>query len=443
VSVWQRPLRGLTLGLVLVVVAGAFEALAVATIMPAVVRDLSGMELYGWAFSGFTLTNLIGISLGGSATRIGTVRAFLLGVAVFCAGLIVAALAPAMIVMVLGRLLQGFGSGLLYTVAYASIPRAYHSDLRPRMLATLSTAWVLPGLIGPGVAGVVASALSWRWVFGGLLPMPLIAAALVVPQLRALPPGPPAALRPGVLLYALQLAVGVGCLLSGLSQAQPLLAALLIVSGAALALRALAKLLPEGTLRARAGRPAAIASMALITFGFFGCEAFVPLALTHVRGVPVAWSGMPLTAAAITWTAGAWLPVRIAGRVARSTLVIAGLAVLALGVAGTGLVLSPSVPAETVILSWSIAGLGMGVAFTTTSAGVLDQLEGSSSDHAAASLQLVQALGAALATGIGGAIVASRFAGDPPTFGIALVDGLMVLFVVLSAITARGIPGRA
>ena len=124
-GVWQRPLRGLTLGIVLVVVAGAFEALAVATIMPAAVRDLSGMELYGWAFSAFTLSNLIGISVGGSeGARLGAVRLLLIGTVVFCSGLLTAALAPAMTVVVLGRLLQGFGSGLLYTVAYAAIPRA-------------------------------------------------------------------------------------------------------------------------------------------------------------------------------------------------------------------------------------------------------------------------------------------------------------------------------
>jgi MFS family permease len=443
-SVWQKPLRGLTLGLVLVVVAGAFEALAVATIMPAAVRDLSGMELYGWAFSGFTLTNLIGISVGGSeGARLGAVRLLLLGTAVFCTGLIVAALAPAMVIVVIGRLLQGFGSGLLYTVAYAAIPRAYHQELRPRMLATLSTAWVIPGLVGPGVAGLAATAVGWRWVFGGLLPMPLIAAALVVPALRALPPSAPAPRRSGTVLNALLLSGGVGCLLSGLGQTHPALAALLILGGAVLAGRALAQLLPKGTLRARPGQPAAIAAMSLLTFSFFGSEAFVPLALSHVRGMPIAWSGVPLTAASLTWTAGAWLPVRYAGRILRRTLVLSGLAVLSIGLAGTALVLWPSLPAETIILSWSIAGFGMGIAFTTTSAAVLDGVDDASSDQSSAALQLAQALGAALATGIGGAIVATSIAGDPPRLGIALVDGLMLLFVGACALAARGITGRA
>jgi MFS family permease len=366
-----------------------------------------------------------------------------LGTAVFCLGLLVAAWAPAMLVLVLGRLLQGFGSGLLYTVAYAAIPRAYHSELRPRMLATLSTAWILPGLVGPGLAGVIASALSWRWVFAGLFPMPLIAAALVVPALRALPPSPAAPARPATLLNALLLSSGVGCLLSGLGQTQAVRVLALVALGAVLAGRALTRLLPAGTLRARTGQPAAVATMSLITFAFFGAEAFMPLALSHVRGVPVVWSGVPLTAAAITWTAGAWLPVRWAGRVLRRSLVLGGVGVLGVGLIGTALMLSPSVPPETIVLSWAVAGLGMGVAFTTTSAAVLDGVDDQGSDGASAALQLSQALGASLATGVGGAIVATSIAGDPPRLGIALVDGLMLLVVAVSAWTARGITGRA
>lgn len=442
-GVWQRPLRGLTLGIVLVVVAGAFEQLAVATVMPEAVRDLSGMHLYGWAFSGFTLTNLIGISVGGSeGARLGAVRLLLLGTLLFCTGLLTAALAPAMIVVVLGRLLQGFGAGLLWTVAYAAIPRAYPLELRPRMLATLSTAWVLPGLIGPAVAGFMASVLGWRSVFSVLLPMPLIAAALVVPALRRLPKPSVPERRSGAVPHALLLSVGVGCFLRGLGE-RPALAVPLVLVGAAMAVRALARLLPEGTLRARRGQPAAIATMSLITFTFFGTEAFVPLALSHVRGVPIAWSGLPLTAAALAWTLGAWLPVRLEGRFERRQLVLAGLAVLSTGIIGTALMLVPSVPPATILLSWTLAGLGMGLAFTTNSAAVLEGSEGQTSDESSAALQLAQALGASLATGIGGAIVASSIAGEPPTLGIAFVDGLMLLCLGLGALTARGITGRA
>src|SRR5262249_33536957 len=64
-GVWSRRYRGLTLGLTLTVSFAAFENLAVATVMPAAVKDLGGLTLYGWAFSAFSLSSLVGIVAAG------------------------------------------------------------------------------------------------------------------------------------------------------------------------------------------------------------------------------------------------------------------------------------------------------------------------------------------------------------------------------------------
>src|SRR5690348_10380486 len=81
-GICSGPNRGLTIGLVMTVVGVAFEALAVATTLPATTRDLGGIALYGWAFSAFMLTNLIGITIAGSeADRHGPARPYIVGVA--------------------------------------------------------------------------------------------------------------------------------------------------------------------------------------------------------------------------------------------------------------------------------------------------------------------------------------------------------------------------
>jgi MFS family permease len=439
-SIWQPPLRRLTLGLAVVVVATAFEALAVATILPTTVRELGGLALYGWTFSAFMLANLIGISVGGSESdRLGAARLFLAGVILFALGLLISGLAPTMSTIVVGRVWQGFGAGLLSTVAYASIAKAYAVDLQPRMLATLSSAWVIPGLISPGVAGLIAEHASWRWVFLGLIPLPLMAAGLVLPALRALPVSAAVAPRNGRIAQALQLGLGVGAALTGLGLQSWLLMLVLVLGGGALALRALARLLPAGTLVVRAGLPAAIVCMALLNFAFFGTEAFVPLALTRVRGAPVLLIGLSLTAAALTWTAGAWLPVRLPG-VSRRRLIASGLGLLALGLLATLSLLAANVPAVFAVPAWGLSGLGMGLAFTTTSAAILEASPPGEEGMASAALQLAQVLGIALATGIGGAIVAAPFAGEPPTRGIATVDLLMLSAIALASLTARRVP---
>lgn len=426
----------------LVVVAGAFEALAVATILPTALRELGGLAFYGWTFSAFQLSNVVGISVGGESDRLGLARSFVAGSVFFCAGLCVSGFAPAMSVIVIGRVFQGFGSGLLYTVSYAAIAHAYSVDVQPRMLATLSSAWVIPGLVGPGVAGFIAEQLSWRWVFLGLMPMMLLAASLALPSLRALPPAAETPRRSARVARALQLGVGAGAALFAPSVAAWQLRAALIGAGGVIGLHALRALLPAGTLLARRGLPAAVASMALITFSFFGAEAFLPLALSRVRHAPVLLGGASLTAAALTWTAGAWLPVRLAGRVTRRALIRGGLAILGLGLAGIIALLSPAVSPYAAVPAWAVAGFGMGLAFTTTSAAILEAAAPGEEGIASASLQLAQVIGSALSTGIGGAVVASRFAGEPPARGIALVDALMILTVGLAMFTARGIcPG--
>jgi MFS family permease len=421
-----------------VVVATAFEALAVATILPVASRALGGLALYGWAFSAFMLANLVGISVGGAESdRIGSAPVFLAGVVSFASGLVVAGSAASMIVVVAGRALQGFGGGLLSSVAYASIARAYAVELQPRMLATLSSAWVIPGLVSPALASLVAEQVGWRWVFLGLVPLPVIAAIIVLPALRALPAmgvAPQAGARHWL---AVQLGAGSGIALLGLGLHVWLAALLLLAAGATLAIRALRELLPAGTFVARAGLPAAIASMALLNFAFFGTEAFLPLALNHVRRAPVLLSGTSLTAAALTWTLGAWLPVRFADRVGRRAIILGGLALLGGAIVASSALLMPRVPVLCALPIWALAGLGMGLAFTTLSAAILEAAAPGEAGVASAALQLAQVLGVALATGCGGAIVAAPFAGDPPRLGIGLVDLAMSLALALALLAAR------
>ncbi|HYJ73445.1 MAG TPA: MFS transporter, partial [Actinomycetota bacterium] len=164
--------RGLTIGLVLTITLVAFEALAVITILPTIKDDLQGISLYGWVTSAFQLGLLVGIVVaGGQADRRGPAPPFVAGVLVFVAGLTIGGLAPSMLVLVLARGLQGLGAGAIPAVAYAAIGRTYPEALRPRVFAVLSTAWVVPGLIGPALSALVAVSVGWRWVFLGLLPL--------------------------------------------------------------------------------------------------------------------------------------------------------------------------------------------------------------------------------------------------------------------------------
>src|SRR5258708_10427257 len=146
-GLWAPQTRAMTVGLVLTITFVASEALAVVTVMPVVARDLGGLRLYGWVFSGFMLGSVIGIvAAGREADRRGPAVPFVAGVVLFGAGLALAGLAPSMGVLVAGRGLQGVGAGAVPSVAYAVIGRTLPRTLRARMIAVLSTAVGATGL---------------------------------------------------------------------------------------------------------------------------------------------------------------------------------------------------------------------------------------------------------------------------------------------------------
>ena len=450
-GIWSRSNRGLTIGLVVTVVGVAFEALAVATTLPATTRDLGGLALYGWAFSAFMLTNLIGITIAGAeADRYGPARPYLVGVSLFALGLAIAGTALSMPIVIVGRAVQGFGAGFISSTVYVVIGRGYSETARPRMLAVTSTAWVVPGLIGPALAGLIADHAGWRWVFLGLIPFPLVAAALALPSMRRLARAGDAPRDWGRIGAALRLATGAGLLLAGLGISEAwgwLYAGALIVAGAVLGFPALRRLLPPGTLRAAPGLPAAVATHGLLNMAFFGVDAFIPLALTEVRGQSAAMAGLALTAATLTWTTGAWIQAHVAKSRSRRGTAVVGLLIIVIGIVLSIGILSPAIPVALAPVAWGVAGLGIGLAFSTISLVVLETAPAGQEGSASSAMQLANNLGVALGTGIGGVIIggaggSAAGAGGAAQAGIFIQDLLMIGVAVLAVVAALRLPGR-
>jgi MFS family permease len=447
--------RALTVGLVLSITFVASEALAVVTVMPVVARDLGGLRLYGWVFSGFMLGSVIGIvAAGREADRRGPAVPFVAGVVLFGSGLAAAGLAPSMGVLVAGRVLQGVGAGAVPSVAYAVIGRSLPGALRARMMAVLSTAWVAPGLAGPAVSAEVARLFGWRWVFLGLLPIVAVAGAIAVPALVQLGPPASAGAEEHRMIDGFRTAAGATMLLAGLTlsagsssgSGPGRVAAVsgglgLIAAGLATGLPALRRLVPPGTLTARAGLPATILSRGLLTFTFFGADAYVTLAVTAVRHRTPVVAGIAVTGATVSWTIGAWIQARLSESWEGRRLVRSGLVIVLAGIAGMVLVLQPSVPVAEGLAAWAVAGLGMGLAYAPLSLMMLKKAPAGQEGRVSASLNLADVLGTAIGIGVGGAAVAAAAGHDlrlgiTVAFAAAAAVGLAAL-----ALTRRLPPG--
>jgi MFS family permease len=409
-SVFAPRFRALSIGVLLGVTIVAFQGLGLGTAMPAIARELGGLALYGWSFSVFMLASILGtVAAGRAADATGPTRPYLAAVALFAAGSVLGALAGSWGVLLVARAVQGLGVGALTVVVYVSASRAYPAVMYARMLALMSTAWVLPSLVGPTMAGLLADHASWRWVFVVLLPFLPVAVTLTLPGLRTLERPATAGERRG-LGAALAVAAGVGLFLAALELRDPLLLLPPAACGVALAVVALRRLLPPGTLRASRGLPAGIAVRGLLAVGFLGCDAFMPLALTELRGFSSAAAGTVITAASLSWSLGAFAQGRRdrhdGGR-NRAGRARVGLAILLAGltVTAAGVLVEP-VPLAVAVAGWIVAGFGIGVAYPSVGALVLSAARPGEEGLVSAALQLSETIGVAVFTGVGGAIIA-------------------------------------
>lgn len=440
--------RGLAAAVVCLVTVVAFETMSVATIMPDVRADVGGLSLYGWAFSGLALGQVLGIVLVGAwVDRDNPARPMLVGLVVYAVGLAVSGAATSMLVVVVGRVLQGYGAGAVPAVAYVCVGRGFPEERRAKVFAWMATAWVLPALIGPAVAGFVSHQVGWRWVFLGLIPVVVL---IGVPALRPIAalgrptpgsgaPAPGAAdARRSIGLAAIAV-VGTGVALASLDQASPVLAAVGFVAGATVLGGAFRRVAPPGTLRLSRGLGATVAARGLLTFSFLGADAYIALALTDVRGTSTVFAGVVLSSAALTWTAGSWIGARTISTVGPRRLVVTGVSIVPIGIAGLAAVVSTSVSPWWAIVAWLVGGLGIGLAYAALSQAVLLAAEPERMGAAASALQLSDVLGVALGTGIGGALIAIADRRGITVDGSTVHAGVLAAWAVTSIVGVVGV----
>lgn len=410
-ALMSKTYRGVVIGLLAIITSAAFEAMAVTTAMPVVAKELNGESSYGLAFSLLLTASLAATAAAGPwCDAKGPKPSLIFGLLGMCAGLLLSGFAGTFAMFAVGRMLSGLGTGLMIVPVYVIIGQVIPARHQPALFSWFSAAWVVPALVGPWIAGVLASHGLWRWVFYGVAPIVLVAVALVWPRVKDL--GPPEeksmgggegrgravtgiVLSVGVLAAqwgAHELADGA----SGLRTAIPVVLVLLTLVGLAGVVLAAPRLMPSGTFRLRPGLASVMATRGLMGLAFAGAEAFVPLMLTSTRGLDPSLAGLTLTGGAIGWTAGSVFQARTT--LSRTALLTMGASLLTLAMGGLVLVTYLNINTVVFAVVWAVCGISMGMSVSSTSVLMLKLSPAHERGRNSASLQLADMLGSVMGT---------------------------------------------
>lgn len=456
---WAALLSGAngvrSLALVGGVALHAINVYIATTILPSVVRDIGGLDLYAWNTTVFVVASIMGSALSTRLLqRAGPRGGYAIAAAVFAIGALICAVSPSMPIMLIGRLVQGLGGGFLFALAYAMIRVVFHEALWPRAMALVSGMWGVATLVGPAVGGVFAQLGVWRAAFWSLAPVAILFALLAA---MALPKGDARlAERSAIpftqiaLLMAAVLAISAGSTFPDLTWNILGVVAAIVLTGLLVWVegRARLKLLPLGAFRPTTSIAALYATMFLLSMAVTSGEIFVPLFLQVLHHQSPLVAGYLAALMAAGWTLGSIASAGAGGRGADRMVMAGPLVVLAGMVVLT--VLAPNVSAggwlELAPICLALAGIGMGVglAWPHLLTRVIKAATTSEQELAGASLTTVQLFSTAMGAALAGMVANAGGLIDPGgTAGTASAArwlfGVFTLAPLLCLVTVRRI----
>lgn len=434
-SIWDRQRLWVTAGAVALIFLAAIESLAVTTVMPIVSQALDGQALYAVAFAGTLATSVIGmVATGAWSDARGPRGALYAAVSLFILGLLISGFATTMHQFLIGRLVQGLGTGGQTVALYVVVARLYPPELHGRVFAAFAAAWVVPSMVGPFLAGAVAEFLDWRWAFLGVAVLTAAAFAVIAVRLRGVDlghgePQDRRALAVRLLLAAVVAVAAVGIGFS--AELDPAIgwpaagAAILVIAVALL------PLLPRRTLRAGAGLPSVVLMRGIAAGAFFAAEAYVPYLLMERFGFSATWAGVALMLAAFAWAGASALQGRFGERLGNRRITLISLALILVALLSVLAAALFGISPVLVIVGWAFGGGGMGLLYPRLTVLTLAYSTESDQGFNSSALSISDATGSAVAIALAGLGVAT-LGGGAGAFGV--VFAFCVVLVLLAAV---------
>ncbi len=430
----------------------------VATIIPPLVVDLSGVELVGWTLAIYELGAIVAGAAAGRMVSYVPLRTNMAGAAgLYAFGALICATAPDMTVFLGGRLIEGLGGGALVSLAFVSVERLFPRRIWPQLFGIMSAVWGVSAFSGPLLGALVSEALSWRWAFGIFTAagMAMALACFVVlrsPEATRRRPGAVAApfpfralavLAAGVILVAMA-GVGVEALRSTLFLLCGLagLAFFFVVDG----WRPASRLFPTKPFSWRSpvgsGMTMVLAfSVATCSFSIYG-----PLIMTTLHDIPILTAGYIIAAESIAWSILSIIVANAPPSRERG-IIILGAVMIATGIVGFAYAMPlGSIP---LILACAILqGGGFGIAWPFVTRVIVAVADPAESTIASSAIPTMQRIGYAVGAALCGIIAnASGFShGLSDETAASVASWLFLAFVplgILGVVSATAIARTA
>ena len=434
-----------------VVILGSAMSILDTTIVNVALETLS-RELHStisqiqWVVTGYMLALAAVIPISGwAAGRFGARRIYVISLVLFTAGSMLCGLSTSTTELVVFRVLQGVGGGMIMPLGMMMMAGAAGPSRMGRVMSVVAMPMMLAPILGPALGGLIVQNTSWRWIFYVNVPIGVIA---VIAALRILPEGKSGSPRPLDYRGLAYLAIGLPLLTYGLAEVGstgsftstkviiPILAGLALIGTFALhALR-----VPNPLLNLRLYKRPTFSTASIATFflgaALFGGMILLPLYWQNIRHESVIHTGLLTAPQGLGMALMMPLVGRLTDRLGGGPLTLFGVTLTTLATIPFGLI-----GAHTSIVWLSVAmlvrGMGIGFAMMPAMTAAFAALDKSELPDASPQLNVVQRTGGSLGTAVLAVVLQRAVSG---THGVAAAaSGYGTAFWAAAALTAVAI----
>ncbi len=425
----RREVVAIIGGLALAMFLGALNQTIVATALPTIGRSFDDFENLSWVIIAYLLTSTVVAPLYGKLSDIyGRRGMMLVALGIFMAGSAASAAAPSMLMLILGRGLQGIGGGGIVPLTQSIIADAVPPRERGYYQAYTGSIWIVAGAAGPVLGGFLAEHLHWSVIFWLNIPLGLLAAMLSSRQLKRVPVHERAHkidLTGAALMMASAVALLLALTWGGTRYpwlSQQIL--FLLVATAVLTavfiwwvLRADEPFLPVAVLNNPIMR-AGCCTTACTQGVSIGLTIFVPLYYEMVHGLSASDSGLALIPIVMMTTPGSYLSGRAMlymDRYKWAPIVMLSMATISVAL----LVVHPLMPVWAVALITGLVGIGTGSSYPTVTVSIQNAIPHQQIGVAMGAMNFFRALASSFVVAIMGAIMLADLGASPQRGGAA------------------------